>query len=62
MKEQWDEDDTLEDVFEPRRVDGGSLQADAMQKVLDLIAHERMSQDENVEGLEEKKKSERMVH
>ena len=39
-----------------RRVDGGRLQADAMHKVPELVAFERMSQVKKVQGLEEKKK------
>ena len=42
MEEQWDEDDKLEEIFERRRVDGVSWQAEPMQKVLEL-AHERVS-------------------
>ena len=44
MEEQLDEDDKLEEILERRRVDGGSWQAEAMQKVPELAAHERMSQ------------------
>ena len=56
MEEQCDEDDKLEEILERRRVDGGSLQAEVTQKVLELVAHEHMSQDKTVQGSEEKKK------
>ena len=54
----------LEDVFEPRRVDGGSLQADAMQKVLDpwLDGHMNVCPKMKMWKVRRKVESERMVH
>ena len=43
---QWVEDEKLQVIFERRRVEGGSLQAEVLQKVLDLVVHGRMSQGE----------------
>ena len=37
-------------------MEGSSLQAEVMQKVLELVVHERMSQGEGVRGTKEKKK------
>ena len=54
MEEQWDENEKLEEILERGRVDGGSSQAETMQKVPDLAAHERMTQKKNVKGFEEK--------
>ena len=62
MKEQWDEDEKLEEILEQRRVDGGSLQAEVMQKVPELVVRERMSQGKQGESCGRKGKSERMVH
>ena len=37
-------------------MEGSSLQADLMQKVLELVVHERMSQVEKARGTKERKK------
>ena len=52
---QWAEDEKLEEVFERRKMEGDSLQAEVMQKVPGLVVHERMSQGKTVKGTEEKK-------
>ena len=44
MVRQWAEDEKLEDALERRRMEGNSLHADVMQKVPELVVHERMSQ------------------
>ena len=46
MELQWDEDEKLEETLERRRMEGSSLQVDVMQKVPELVVHERMSQGE----------------
>ena len=40
-------------------MEGGSLQAEVIQKVLELVVHQRMSQDKKGKGVEEKKKVKR---
>ena len=55
MKMQWVEDEKLQVIFERRRVEGGSLQAEVLQKVLELVVHGRMSQGEKAKGIDEKK-------
>ena len=52
------EDEKWEDILERRRIDVSSLQAEVLQKVLELVVHERMSQGEKAKGIEEKKKVE----
>ena len=59
MEVQWDEDEKLKVILERRRVEGGSLHADDIQKVLELVVHQRMSQDKKTKGVEEKKKVKR---
>ena len=56
MEVQWAEGEKLEEILERRRMEGGSLQAEVMQKVLELVVHERMSQGKEVRGTKEKKK------
>ena len=56
MEVQWDEDEKLEETLERRRMQGSSLQVDVMQKVLELVVHERMPQGEEVRGIKERKK------
>ena len=45
---QWVEDETLEEILDQRRMDGGSLQAEHQE----LVVHERMSQDTEVKWIE----------
>ena len=52
----------LEEILEQRRMEGSSLQLEAMRNVLELVVHERMSQGMGVKGFNEKKKSIRMVY
>ena len=56
MEVQWDEDEKLEETLERRRMKGSSLQVEVMQKVLELVVHERMPQGEEVRGIKERKK------
>ena len=42
--------------MERRRMERSSLQAEVMQKVPELVVHERMSQGKKARGIEEKKK------
>ena len=56
MEMQWDGDEKLEEILERRRVEGCFLQAEVMQKVPDLVVHERMSHCNKAKRLEEKKK------
>ena len=58
MEVQWAEDEKLEETWERRRTEGSSLQADVMQKVHELVVHERMSQGEEGKCTKEKKKVE----
>ena len=44
MEMQWVEDENLEEILERRRAEGVPLQAEVLQKVPELVAHERMSQ------------------
>ena len=43
MEVQWSEDEKLEKSLDRTRMEGSSLQAEVMQKVLESVAHERMS-------------------
>ena len=61
MEVQWAEDEKLDESLERRR-EGSSLQADVMQKVPELLVHERMSQGKGVKCTKEKEDSERMVY
>ena len=56
MEVQWAEAEKLEEIVERRRVEGGSLQAEVMQKVPELVIYERMSQGHKETGSGEKKK------
>ena len=56
MEVQWVEDERLEEILE-RRKEGSSLQAEVMQKVPELVVHERISQGKKkVRGAKEKNK------
>ena len=59
MELQWVQDEKLEEILERRRVEGVSLQAEVLQKVLELVpelvVHERMSQGDKVKCTKEKK-------
>ena len=55
MEVQWAEDERVEKILERRRMEG-SLQAEVMQKVLELVVHERMLQGEKAGGTRGKKK------
>ena len=46
MEMQWAEDDKLEISSERRRMEESSLQAEVIQKVPELVVHERMTQGE----------------
>ena len=46
--EEEDEGEKLEEILERRRMEGSCLQADIMQKVRELVVHERTSQGEKV--------------
>ena len=59
MDMKWAEGEKLEEILERRRMEGSPLQAEVMQKVLELVVHERMSQGEEVRGTKEESK--RMV-
>ena len=48
MEGQWDEVEKLAEILERRRMEESSLQADVMQKVTELVIHERMSHGEEV--------------
>ena len=56
MAAQWDAEQKLEEILERRRMEGSSLQLDVMQKVEELVLHERMSQSKGLKGLKGNKK------
>ena len=56
METQWAEAEKLEKSLEQKRMEGSSLKAEVMQKVRELVVHERLSQAEEVRGTKEKKK------
>ena len=65
MEVRCDEDEKLEEISERRRVEGGSLQTELMQKVPWMVVHERMSQDKkgrNERFRRKEKVKERKVH
>ena len=51
MERYWNEDEKVEES------EGGSLEAEVMQRVPDLVVHERMSQCEKSERFRRKRKS-----
>ena len=55
MEVQWAECENLEESLERRRREGSSLLAEVMQKVPELLVHERTSQGKGVKCKEEKK-------
>ena len=57
-----DVDEKSEELLERRRMEGSSLQVEVMQKVPELVVHERMSQGEEVKCTKEKKKVKGWVH
>ena len=56
MAAQWTKEQNLEEILERRRIDGSSLQLEAMRDALELVVHERMSQGKGVKGRKEKKR------
>ena len=62
MTEQLEEEQHLEDIIVRRRMEGSSLKLDVIQKVPELMVHERMSQSERVKKPKRKEESARMVH
>ena len=56
MAEQWIEEQHLEEIVERRRMGGSSLKLDVIQKVLELVVNERVSQGEKGERHEKKRK------
>ena len=56
------ENEEEEEEEDWRRREGSSLKADVMQKVLELVVHERISQGEEVRSTKRKEESERMVY
>ena len=57
MAAQWDEEEKLEEILERRKMEGSSLKVEVLQKVPELVVHERMSQGKGVKGRKEKKKA-----
>ena len=55
MAAQWDEEEKLEEILERRKMEGSSLKVEVLQKVPELVVHERMSQGKGVKGRNEKK-------
>ena len=62
MTEQLEEEQHLEDIVVRRRMKGSSLKLDVIQKVPELMVHERMSQSERVKKPKRKEERARMVH
>ena len=56
MAALWEEEQKLKEIMERRRMEGSSLQLDAMQRVQELVVSERMLQGQRVKSLKEKKK------
>ena len=56
MGRHWDEEEKLEEVLGRRRMEGSFLQVEVMQKVPEIVVHERMSQVERTKCAKEKKK------
>ena len=56
MAALWEEEQKLKEIMERRRMEGSSLQVDAMQRVQELVVSERMLQGKRVKSLKEKKK------
>ena len=56
MAALWEEEQKLKEIMERRRMEGSSLQLDAMQRVQELVLNERMLQGKRVKSLKEKKK------
>ena len=56
MAAQWDVEQKLEEILERRRMEGSSLLLEVMQKVPELVVHDRMSQGKRVKGRKGKKK------
>ena len=49
MAAQWEEEQKkLEEILEQRTMEGSSSQVEVMQKVPELVVHERMSQGKGV--------------
>ena len=55
MAAQRDEERTLEEMLEQRRLEGSSLQLEVVRKVPERVVHEHMSQGNGVKGFKEKK-------
>ena len=55
MEMQWAEDDKLESL-ERRRMEESSLQAEVMQKVPELVVHERITQGEEFLRVQQKRR------
>ena len=62
MERQWIEDEKLEENLERRKAEGVSLQTEVLQKVPELVVHERMSRCKKIERHRRKEESQRMVH
>ena len=56
MAAQWEEEQQLEEIVEPKSIEGNYLKLEVMQKVPELVVQERMSQGKGMKGLKEKKK------
>ena len=55
MAAQRDEERTLEEILEQRRLEGSCLQLEVVRTVPERVVHERKSQCKGVKGLKEKK-------
>ena len=62
FKEQWEENEKMENILEQKKVDGGAWQVYTLQQLQELISQKRMSQFQKTKGSEGKKKCERMVY
>ena len=56
MELQWAEDEKMKKILERRSMERSSLQAELLQKALEVLVHERMSQGEGLQVEKEKKK------
>ena len=61
MAEQWEEEQTLEEIMERIRMAGSSFQLDAMQRVPKFVVNEHMLQGKR-EKFQGEKENTRMVY
>ena len=58
----WEEEQKLKEIMERRRMEGSSLQLDAMQRVQELVVSERMFTRSKSEKSQREKENTKMVY